>query len=112
MKPRREYVREHRKRRKAGMRLLEVWLSPDELTALQTYGLLEDVTTTDTDDLAEAARVLLRGLGRRAIALDLNWAVVDARTREDRSREARMLSALGERELLYTGHYSSLARPG
>ena len=111
MKTKCEYVREHRQRRQAGYRLLQIWLTPADLAALLDYGLIEDVATTDPEDLAVAAQALLRGLDRRGVRIERNWALGDAIIHNDKPRKERMLERLSEREALITGYPSSYGSP-
>ncbi len=104
-------VRKHRQRRQAGYRLLQVWLTPTDLAALRDYGLIADVGTTDPDVLAEAAQALLRGLDRRGVRIERNWALGDAIVRDDKPRKERMLERLTEREMLITGQSSGFGCP-
>ena len=104
-------VRKHRQRRQAGYRLLQVWLTPTDLAALRDYGLIADVGTTDPDVLAEAAQALLRGLDRRGVRIERNWALGDAIIHDDKPRKERMLKRLTECEALITGYPSSYGSP-
>ena len=90
---------------------MRVWLTPADLAALRDYGLLEDVATTDPEDLAVAAQVLLRGLDRREVRIERSWAMCDAIARDDKQRGARMVDRLTECETLITRYPSAFGCP-
>ena len=55
--------------------------------------------------------MILRGLDRRGVRIERNWALGDTIIHNDKPRKERMLERLTEREMLITGYPSSYGSP-
>ena len=106
-----EKSRLRRQRIKDGRRLISVWLDADQVDALADFGLIGSVEAVDATDLNEAIRVLARGLCRRGISIDSNWAMTDALAHNNKPRGERIVAQLAEHELLSNGYRSAFGCP-
>ncbi len=94
-----------------GRRLVQTWLDADQVDALADYGFLGPIEAVDSAELGAAIQALARGLCRRGIAVDWNWAMGDALPRDDKPRGDRMVARLSEREHLSNGYRSAFGCP-